>query len=171
MIKLQKRNIVLLPAVFLAVFVFYLGYKKVESIKNQSENSATEMQSKINEQQTKINELQEESNNKQQEVDKYKAEISEQSITATDLNNKEAEQKLQVDKKEACNNAHLLYISMPSKSDNASRMGPASNIVELYKLEMKFKKEERVKNDLLVVEPAYQKYLEAKKLCPEFKEF
>jgi len=62
-----KIVISVLLAVVLAVFIFYIGRKKVESVKKQSSNLSNDMQSKLDEQQKQIDELQKYKDSQQQQ--------------------------------------------------------------------------------------------------------
>jgi len=166
MIKLQKSNIVLLSAVFLAVFLFYFGYKKVQNLKEQIGNSANiieELQKKVSEQQVIISELQEQNKDTEQKI-----------IEDARVNDLKEDERIG---EQNCQTVRNLYTSIPIKPENASRLVGFSNIVSQYKAEKEFleseegKEDKRLKNDFIVIKEAYNKYLEVKKLCPEFKEF
>jgi hypothetical protein len=170
MIKLQKRNIVISLAVFWAVFLLavlsYLAFKKTENVKKRSEGSANlvaELQKKVLEQQLIISTLQEENKDKEQK-------IVENTETVDAIESERT-------KEQDCQTVRNLYTGIPTKPENASRLIGFSNIVSQYKAEKEFlesnegKGDKRLANDFVVIKAAYYKYLEAKKLCPEFKEF
>lgn len=164
--------IVLVSIFFLSGCSNREGYIKQEVTAPSSISDAQkieELRRKNEEQQKHIEELQRLNDEQTKEEEEKVANEKKQ-------NEAEAQdKKSQENHKQDCDNVHMLYISLPNQPNNASRLGPASNIVALYKLEKDFidknEDENRVRNDFKVVEPAYNKYKEAKKLCPEFNEF
>lgn len=124
------------------------------------------------ENETKIQEL-------QVLVEQQKSELESQKMLLEKEKREVAIQQVSVEKRQDtidyCLKSNELFVHIPAKpSGGCSRMGP-NNIVDMYK-EIKDgydraknkddDSEKCFKKYLDVLEPAYNKYLEAKKLCP-----
>ena len=155
----------------------------VLALADKIDSNRVDVEQKIAEKDTQLEalkasnaELQSKIDSQNKQIESQKSDLSQVKIDASNTSVKQVENTRQSD----CNTVHNLYLTFPTKPNNASRVGPASNIVELYKIEKEFIEENkndpegisRTKNDFRVVTEAYNNFESTKnKLCPEFKEF
>ncbi|KKP68113.1 MAG: hypothetical protein UR66_C0008G0021 [Candidatus Moranbacteria bacterium GW2011_GWE1_35_17] len=138
---------------------------KIDKSRAENESKIQELKVMNYEQQNKIQELQSLTEEQRAQFENQKSESAKQQI------NTEKKQ----DNVSNCLEVNELFTNIPSKpSGGCSRMGP-NNIVDMYKEIKDGYEEAKDKDDeisekcfkkyLDVLEPAYNKYLEAKKLC------